>query len=188
MKKSSITWFPATGAWMSAILLTLLMGVVTLIIKQTSIPLIRFIGEHLSTKMSWCLSVLSLLAPILIIAFIHHWLHLLLDRFFPDTQSATSEEGDSFFPGLMSWWEGLFAWLAIAVSTILAIAIIIAICPYDSSENSVIKYLLMLSAWDDPKHLFSAPVIGRTIIAAYLYHFEYLVRCRVQAEVTSSRW
>ena len=187
MKQNSIV-FPATGAWMSAILLTLLMGVVTLIIKQTSEPLSRFIEEHLSTKMSWSLSVLSLLAPVLIIAFIHHWLHLILDRFFPDTQSATTDISGGFFPGLMSWWEGLFAWLAIAVSTILAVGIIIAVFPYDSSENSIIRYLLMLCAWDEPKHLLSAPVIGRTAIAAYIYHFEYLVRCRVQAEATSSRW
>lgn len=187
MKKNSIVC-PATGAWMSAILLTLLMGVVPLILKQIGAPLSQFIGKHFSTNMSWSLSVLSLLAPILIIALIHHWLHLILDRFFPDNQTATTEAGGSFFPSLMSWWEGLFAWVAIAVSTILAIGIIIAVFPYDSSENSVIKYLLMLFAWDDPKHLFSVPVIGRSIIVAYLYHFEYLVRCRVQAEATFSRW
>jgi hypothetical protein len=88
-----------------------------------------------------------------------------LDRFFPDTRT-TTDTSEGFFPGLMSWWEGLFAWLAIAVSTILAIAIIIAVFPYDSSENSIPRYLLMLCAWDDPKHLFSAPVIGRTVIVA----------------------
>ncbi len=177
--KNSPAWIPYPGSWLSAILLTVLMGAIAFGIKLTSKPIVQFLEQNLSSHLMWSLATLSILLPILVIAFAHHLLHLYLDRYFPDPQASEKTEG--FFPGLMSWWEGMYGWLVIVISTILAIAILAAFSS-DSSGYAFLYYMQTLFAWDEPKHLLSAPVIGRTIIAAYLYHVEYLVRRRVKNE------
>lgn len=171
-------WFPSPGSWMSAILLTLLMSAIAFVIKLTSEPVGQFLEQNLSTRLRWSLAALSILLPILVIAVTHHLLHLYLDRYFPDTQSLEMGRTEGFFPGLMSWWEGMYGWLVIFVSTTITISIIAAFFPFDSSGYAFLYYMQTLFAWDDPKHLLSAPVIGRTITAAYLYQFEHLVRRR----------
>lgn len=175
-------WFPTPGSWMSAILLTLLMGAIGIVIKLINEPVAQFVRQNLSSRLCWTLAALSILIPIVVIAFAHHLLHVYLDRFFPDSLSPEMGRTEGFFPGLMSWWEGMYGWLVIFISTTVTIAIITAFFPFDSSEYAFLYYMQMLFAWDEPKHLLSAPVIGRTIAAAYLYQFEYLVHRRVKED------
>lgn len=174
------TWIPSPGAWMNAILLTLLMGAVAYGVNLTG-QLGQFLERNLSSRLGLTFGVLAILSPILVIAVAHHLLHLFLDRFFPDTQFPEMGRTEGIFPGLISWWEGLYGWLVIVLSIMLSIAIIGAFFPSDSSGYAILGYIQMLFSWNRPEHLLSAPTIGRTIIAAYFYQFEYLVRCRLSS-------
>lgn len=169
---------------MSAILLTLLMGAIAITVNPISQPLSQFLLRHFP-QLWLSLALLCTLLPILGIAFAHHWLNLFLDRFFPDPQASAMNTTEGFFPGLMSWWEGLYGWLVIFVSTILTLAIIFAFHT-NSSQYTLLYRIQALAVWDDPKHLFSGPVIVRTIIAAMLYQVEHLFRYHLKSEGTRS--
>lgn len=178
MKKNSPSWIPCPGAWMRAILLTVLMGAIAISIKPISQPFSQFLAQHLP-HLQLYFALLSALLPIFLIAIAHHGVHLFLDRFFPDSQASDMDRTEGFFPGLLSWWEGLYGWLVIVISTILTLAIIVAFHT-NSSGYALLYQIQALAIWDDPKHLFSGPVIVRTIFAAGLYQFEHLVRCRLK--------
>ena len=63
---------------------------------------------------------LLLLVPIVVISFSHHYLHLFLDRFFPDLRLPEMEKVTVFFPSIMSWWEGFYGLLVIIVALLLS--------------------------------------------------------------------
>ena len=177
------TWLPNPGSWMNALLLTLLMGFFASGIKFTG-QMGQILYQHFSSRLGLTFAVLAILSPILVIAVAHHLLHLFLDRYFPDTQSPKMGRTEGIFPGLISWWEGMYGWLVIVLSIVLSIAIMSAFLPYNSSSYALFGYMQMLFSWDRPEHILSVPNIGRTIIAAYLYQFEYLVHRQIS--VTSN--
>ena len=114
---------------------------------------------------------LLLLSPIVVIAIAHNLLHLCLDLFFPDTQTPEmSTPKNIWFPGLMSWWEGLYGWLTITLAMIFStvIGIILFSPSYYLSE--------MTNWWYGLKNFFNPLMLIRLVCAAYLYQFEYLVR------------
>jgi hypothetical protein len=75
----------------------------------------------------------------------------------------------------MSWWEGFYGWMAIALA--LAVSSMIEIIS-SSSFNSLYN---LLGWWDELRDLFTLPTLYRVITAAYLYQFEYLVRNHLMA-------
>jgi hypothetical protein len=181
--KNWLKWIPNPNSWMSAILLNLLMGAFVFGIKCIQDPLGKFLRQNFSYRLLLTYQVLAILLPILAIAFTHHFLHLLLDRFFPETQTPDTARTEGLFPGILSWWEGLYGWLVIVLSVTLSIAIIAA---FFHSDESFLTYMQMLFSWDRPEHLLSAPSIGRTVIAAYFYQFEYLVHRQIIAASSGS--
>lgn len=180
------TWIPNPGSWINAILLTLLMGAFAFSINLTG-QLGYFLQRNLSSGLGLSFGVLAILSPILVIAVAHHLLHLVLDRFFPGTQSPEMGRTEGLFPGLISWWEGLYGWLVIVLSIVLSIAIVGVFFPSDSSGYALLHYMQMLFSWHRSEYILSGPTIGRTIVAAYLYQFEHLVRCRLRAVGSNSR-
>ena len=162
------TWIPNPNAWMSAVLLILLIrgiSAVISIIIQMGEPLIE-----ISPKLRIVLYFLALLSPILVIAVIHHWLHIFLDRFFPNTRSPEMGNPQGFFPGLMSWWEGLYGWQAIALAMLVSTAVTIIFLPSFSSLYQLLDW------WDEVKSFFMIPMFIRLVTVAYLYQLEHLVR------------
>lgn len=99
-------------------------------------------------------------------------------------QSPKLGRTEGIFPGIISWWEGMYGWLVIVLSIVLSIAVMSAFLPYNSSSYALLGYMQMLFSWDRPEHILSVPNIGRTIIAAYLYQFKYLVHRHIS--VTSN--
>ena len=75
-----------------------------------------------------------------------------------------------WFPGLMSWWEGLYGWLAISLTMIIStvIGVIIFSPNYYLSEMS--------GWWLGMKNFFNPLMFIRLTCVAYLYQFEQLVR------------
>jgi hypothetical protein len=158
---------------MSAVLLILLFRGISVVIR-----IIFQMGDSLmavSPKLRILLYFAALLSPILMIAIAHHLLQIVLDRYFPNTRSPEISSNLGLLPTLMSWWEGFYGWMAIALAIVVSGMIEIISSP---SFNSLYD---MLAWWDELRDLFTLPTLYRVITAAYLYQFEYLVRHHLMA-------
>lgn len=172
-------WIPNPNSWMSAILLILLVrgiAVVIRIIFQYGYSLME-----ISPKLRILLYFSALLSPILVIAVAHHVLHMFLDRYAPTSRSPGMNTAEGLLPTLMSWWEGFYGWMAIALA--LAVSTMIEII-FSSSFNSLYG---LLRWWDELRDLLTLPTLYRVITAAYLYQFEYLVRNHLMAVGSGSQ-
>jgi hypothetical protein len=161
-------WIPSPNSWMNAILLILLwrgIAVVIRIIFQQGDSLMA-----ISPRLRLLLYFSALLSPILVIAIVHHWLHQFIDRFFPNTRSPEMSRTEGVLPTLMSWWEGFYGWMAIALAIVVSSMIQIISSP---SFNFLYD---LLAWWDELRELFTLPTLYQLITAAYLYEFEHLVR------------
>jgi hypothetical protein len=158
---------------MSAILLILLWRGIAVVIRM-----IFQMGELLmetSPKLRFLLYFAALLSPILVIAVAHHLLHMVLDRYAPSSRSPGMTRTEGLVPTLMSWWEGFYGWMAIALAMVVSSMIqVISLASFNS--------LYDLLPWgDELRDLFTLPTLYRVITAAYLYQFEYLVRHHLMA-------
>ena len=166
-------WIPNPTSWMSAILLILLWRGIAVVIRM-----IFQMGELLmetSPKLRFLLYFAALLSPILVIAVTHHLLHIILDRYAPSSRSPGMTRTEGLLPTLMSWWEGFYGWMAIALAVVVSSMIQVISLP---SFNSLYD---LLAWWDELRDLFTLPTLYRVITAAYLYQFEYLVRHHLMA-------
>lgn len=166
-------WIPNPTAWMNAILLILLVrgiGVVIRIIFQHA----EFLME-LSLKFKFLLYFAALMSPILVIAVAHHFLHKVLDRYAPNTRSLGMGNVEGFLPTLMSWWEGFYGWMVIALALAVSSMIEVILSPLPHS------FYNLLAWWDELRDLFTLTTLYRVVTAAYLYQFEYLVRHHLMA-------
>ncbi len=132
-------------------------------------------------------SPLLLIVPIVVIAFSHHYLHLFLDRFFPDIRLPEMEKVNGFFPSIMSWWEGFYGLLVIIVSLLLS-DIFLSFCPFlaFNSDLPTIEpantgrlfywFYFALALFTQPIYSPIARFFVWIIAAAYLYQFESTVR------------
>lgn len=178
MRKNTPNWFPNAGSWMSAIFLLLLTGFLAVAIQYTYLLGFSFSTFANAPRVVIPFLILALLLPIISIAFTHHFLHLFLDRFFPDTDSSHAEEVRGYFPNLISWWEGLYGWMVLILATLIASGVLVFI--YNS--YSIVEQLLnSIVSWDKTKHILTVPAIVWVMIAAYLYHFDHLLRQRFMA-------
>ena len=173
------TWIPKPNAWMSAILLILLVRGLAVILR-----IILQLGQSLVTispKLQFLLYYGALLSPILVIAVTHHWLHVFLDRSFPSTRSPEMTHTNSIFPGLMSWWEGFYGWMAIAFAFIVSGIIQIIFWPTISFPYGTLAW------WNELQDLFTTETLYRLITTAYLYQLEYIVRQHLMSVGSSTR-
>ncbi len=175
-------WIPYPGAWLSAVLLLLLTGLITY--GGKTIAQMGFSLARLSPNFAILFGLLAMLMPIFVVAIAHHLLHLFLDRFFPDSQLSEQEKVKGIFPNLMSWWEGLYGWLVIVLTTLITVGLISS---FASSTLSYNRLYSLLSAWDKTRHFFSIPTFIWIVIAAYLYQFEHVVHRHLMSLTPSRR-
>lgn len=171
-------WIPSPTAWMSSLLLILLMrglSVLVRVIFEMGEPIIA-----VSPKLRFVLYFAALLSPILIITIAHHLLHIILDRFYPNTSSPEINANAGQFPSLMSWWEGFYGWMAVYLAMIVSSMIQLIFLPLPDSYN-------LLGWWNELKDLFTLPTLYQIITAAYLYQFEHLVREHLMSVGAHSR-
>ena len=164
------SWMPNFNAWMSAILLLLLVRGMKFVLRATFDNFNYELLNMLSSKSHVVLYFLLLLSPIVIIAIAHNLLHMALDLYVPDVQTPEVPENKSLFPGLMSWWEGLYGWLAIAITMIVSTMLAIILF----SPNYYLEE--MTSWWLGNSNFFNPIMLIRLVCVAYLYQFEQLVR------------
>jgi len=175
------SWLPNPNSWLSALVLIVLLGGFLAAIPWLML-LLQFIS-HFSPKLAISLWFCAYLSPIVFIAAIHHLSHKLLDRYFPQTRSPAMDKVEGWLPSLMSWWEGLYGWLAIVLALLVSNALLIVFSPTSPLAN---PHLLDFTATQmDGKFLLTTLV--RLVCAAYLYHFESLVRQHFMAMGASDR-
>ncbi|MDY7012022.1 MAG: hypothetical protein SVX43_00245 [Cyanobacteriota bacterium] len=169
-------WIPSVNAWLNAIALVLLLGGLSLGNRYLSI-LLQFLIK-ISPKLGILVWFSVYLLPIPIIAVAHHFLHRFLDLYFPDTRSPELSEIRGWIPTLMSWWEGLYGWIAILLSTFISNTILFLIfAPSTATFNS-------LDLHNYASNPFALPLLVAFIwlvSSAYLYQLEYLVRQHLMA-------
>ena len=166
------SWIPNPNSWMSAILLILLVRGIAVVIGR--IFEMGYSLMELSPKMQIIFYFALLLSPIPVVAIAHHWLHRFLDRYSPNTRSAEFGKIEGIFPSLMSWWEGLYGWMTIALAMLISgMARFFFFSNYSLSE--------IFSWWDEMAKFFTVYTLIRVVVAAYLYQFEYTVRQHLMA-------
>lgn len=140
------------------------------------------------------LSPLILLLPIPIIAFAHHYLYLLLNRYYPDLDSAERGRVTGYFPSIVSWWHGLFALLVIIMAMLFSDSLL-SIVPWLNFNFSDYNFLPQvsnveiygngrISMWVRMALMILGQPIYRPfmrliiwiIAAAYIYQFEFSLR------------
>lgn len=182
-------WFPLPNAWMSAIFLLLLAfgisNLTRLLIKLLAYVdpewLHQLFGWLFNTRFTYLLFLLPVLVPVAAIALAHHFLHIVLDRFAPDITTPEIGTARFFLPSLTSWWEGLFGWMTLSLTTLVSFVILGMFSvsyPYGLSDS------FWLLSWDWLSYLVA--VFVWATVAAYFYQFEYLIRQHLMASGRSS--
>ncbi|MBK5648469.1 MAG: hypothetical protein I4N51_16460 [Acinetobacter sp.] len=168
---------PGARAWVNAVGLILLLLAWQYVLTQIYEHIILVINwRYISPKVLYVLLLLAFLSPIAVVAFAHHWMHRLLDNFFPESKLPETETVPGTFPGIISWWQGLFGWIAKLISSAIAYTTLALFL----SENALAYYFLKFftAGWDIGRVV---PILIQIIIAAFLYQFEYAVNQRLIA-------
>ena len=161
-------------------------------IQQIIMGFISFISAIISGLIT-LISPLILLLPIPIVAFAHHYLYLLLDRFYPDLDVTERGRVTGYFPGIVSWWHGFFA-LVVVIMAMLVSDSLLSILPwfthnaadYIASQMSEINVSattrvdlwvrIALMILRQPIYSPFLRLIIWVISAAYMYQFEFTFR------------
>ncbi|MCF2146724.1 hypothetical protein IQ276_009715 [Desmonostoc muscorum LEGE 12446] len=168
-------WFPYPSSWLKALILALLLRVIIFVVDSTGKVGYRIAYFVNSLELFVMFTILLILSPIIIITFTHHCLHLLLSRFISEIQAPEIGKTQGFFPGIMSWWEGLYAWLVIVISTLIATFFCTIFLPdFNLSYAQPLEYYRGF-------HNKIIVLFGLFYIltGALIYQLEYLVRQRI---------
>jgi hypothetical protein len=174
MKNSTGLWFPNVQSWISAMILALISGL--LITGMYNIVQMTRLFDVVPPRLELFVWMLALLSPITIVAFGHHLLYLLIDRFSPGTRPQGTEAVTGFWPSLSSWWEGLYSWAVMILATILCIGIGGLLLPDKIVNQGFYGVFQMLADLNKLKYLFSPSFIIWVLSSAYLYQFEFVMR------------
>ncbi len=174
-------WFPYPTSWLKAFVLTLILSLIIYISDVQD-----RIGDSLahitrSTAVLIISGLISILSPIPIVSFIHHFLHLCIGNFMPTIQAPEIGKVTGFSPKLISWWEGLYAWLVIALSTIITSCLVFIFLP----DEMIISIISSRLASEDEKITIIFGLLW-IINAALIYQFEYLFKRHLIATYSNS--
>ena len=166
-------WIPNLNALMSAVLLVLLIEGIKFFLEY----IFPFEGLLiiLPPNLKLILYAATLLSPIIVVAIAHHWLNLVLDRFFPNITTSEMGKAEGILPGLISWWEGLYGCMAIYFSNIVILLVEIILNP-DAINSEFYLMHDLLAWWDIIIGWFTIPNLVRLVTIAYLYQFDNVYR------------
>ena len=207
-------WIPYPTSWMNAILLALIASIIaygqSIIVFIFSF--IQLIGWFLSLIFPALANIIIpiiekiftffayvsptwFISPIIVVAFAHHYLNLLLERYFPEINLPEMPRVEGFIPGLLSWWEGIYG-LAVILLSYLVSDTILTIIPFFNQDISHLDLVSMnrLYVWFNIAVQLYKPIytpIIRLFIwiitAAYLYQFEARFRQYLMSVGNSNR-
>ncbi|MDZ8138774.1 MAG: hypothetical protein RM049_26300 [Nostoc sp. DedQUE04] len=170
-------WFPYPSSWFKALILTLFLRVIIFIVQNTGklgYDIVYFVR---SPELFLIFTILLILSPIPIISLTHHCLHLLISRFISEIQAPEIGTTQGLLPGLMSWWEGLYAWLVIVISTLIAALFSTILLPlFNPNYDRRIEYYIQLENINNIILIFGLFYI---YTGALIYQIENLVKYRI---------
>ena len=171
-------WFPYPSSWLKALILTLFLRVIVFVVNNTGkfgYDIVYFVH---SPELFFIFTILLILSPIPIISLTHHCLHLLISRFVSEIQAPEIGRTQGFIPGIMSWWEGLYAWLVIAISILIAAFFSTILLPlfYPSYDRQIEYYTQIENINNNIILIFGLFYIST---GALIYQIEYLVKRRI---------
>ncbi|MEH1820072.1 MAG: hypothetical protein V7L31_13495 [Nostoc sp.] len=179
-------WFPYPTSWLKALILTLFLRVIIFVVNNTGKVGYRIVYFVDSPELFAIFTILLILSPIPIISFTHHCLHLLISRFISEIQAPEIGRTQGLLPGIMSWWEGLYAWLVIVISTLVAALFSTILIPlFNPSYARPIEYYTQIQNINNNVIL----IFGIFYISAgaLVYQIEYLVRHRIISAYTGNK-
>ncbi|OYD92942.1 hypothetical protein CDG76_19745 [Nostoc sp. 'Peltigera membranacea cyanobiont' 210A] len=171
-------WFPYPTSWLKALVLNLFLSAIIFILKNPGKLGYRIAYFVSSPELLAIFTILLILSPIPIISLTHHCLHLLISRFMSEIQAPEIGKTQGLLPGIMSWWEGLYAWLVIAISTLIAAFFSTILLPFFniSYARQIEYYTPMENVNNNIILVFGVFYVSA---GALVYQIEYLVRRRI---------
>jgi hypothetical protein len=168
-------WFPYPTSWLKALILNLLLSFIIFLLTNPGKVGYQITYLAKSPELFFMLTILLILSPIPTISFTHHLLHLLISRFISEIQAPEIGRIKGLFPGIMSWWEGLYAWLVIAISTLIAAFFCTMISPLFN-----ISYTKPVESYTEvEKNIILIFGLFYISAGALTYQIEHLVRQRI---------
>ena len=117
-------------------------------------------------------AILLFILPIPAIALFHH---LFISRFVSPIPGEKISATSGFFPGLISWWESLYSWLVIVLSTLIATLICTPFLPLFQ-----LNYTKIIETYaDNPSNIRIAFAAVWVLCAAIFYQVAYLFKARL---------
>ncbi|MEH2290810.1 hypothetical protein [Nostoc sp.] len=171
-------WFPYPSSWLKALILTLFLRVIIFVVKNAGNIGYDIVSFVHSPELFFLFTILLILSPIPIISFTHHYLYLLISRFVSEIQTPEIGRTQGLLPGIMSWWEGLYAWLVIAISTLIAAFFSTILLPlfYPSYDKQIEYYTQIENINNKTILIFEFLYV---FVAALIYQIKYLVRQQI---------
>jgi hypothetical protein len=177
-------WIPIPRSWFNALGLILLMAGIQWATSYLWVIIRPIIGLPRIGLLVYFL--LFIAGPIVLIAFIHHWLHRILDEFFPDSRIPDTEALQGTFPTLLSWWQGLYGWVVNYLSVIVWTLLLVIVFPIPFGFSSVSSMLLLAAPVNPINPWYIAEFVVKVIAAAFFYQFEYSVQRHILAAASRS--
>ena len=170
--RSLPVWIPYPNAWLSALMLSVLMGAFLSILRQYADSLDNLPKWSNAPEQLTVIVILLLILPIPAIALFHH---LFLSRLMSPIPGERINATSGFFPGLISWWESLYSWLVIVLSTLIATLICTPFLPlFQLNYTKVIETYA-----ENPSNLRLAFAAVWILCAAIFYQVAYLFKTRL---------
>ncbi|MEM1391825.1 MAG: hypothetical protein AAGG00_00735 [Cyanobacteria bacterium P01_H01_bin.150] len=165
-------WIPYPNAWLSALMLSVLMGIFLGILRRYADSLYNLPKWSNTPEQLTVIVIVFLILPIPAIALFHH---LFLSRFTSPIPGERISATTGFFPGLISWWESLYSWLVIILSTLIATLICTPFLPLFK-----LNYTKIAATYaENPSNLRLAFAAVWILCAAIFYQVSYLFKARL---------
>lgn len=182
MKKHSSLplWFPTPLSWLKAFGLAWLWIIFFLIVRTlvTGHQLIHAFNYY--PEISIIAFIISLFSPLFIITILHHLGQIIIDQWFPPKGPAKARKRPpGFFPGIASWWAGLYGWLVMCISNLITGTLYLLVLAGANLDNQTLQQFyqtLMTSPISDLTIFLASFILIWFIISALIYHFEYLAK------------
>ncbi|MBE9212504.1 hypothetical protein IQ247_07215 [Plectonema cf. radiosum LEGE 06105] len=172
-------WIPYPNAWLSALMLSVLMSTFLAIVRRYIDSLYNLSKLSNTPEKLSVIVILILILPIPAIALFHH---LFLSRLVSSIPGQKTSSASGFVPGLISWWESLYSWLVIVLSTLIAILISTPFLPLFQ-----LNYTKLIATYtDNPSNLRFLFAAVWIISAAILYQIAYLFKARLVSDDSDS--
>lgn len=176
-------YLPYPSCWLKSLILMIFLRVIGFV-AEMSIKLGYGVAKLAdSPELLAIFAIINILSPIVFIAFTHHYLHLIFSRFISEIQAPEVGIVKGLVPKLMSWWEGLYGWLVIVLSSLVAGLVCTIILPvfglsyakppetYTNFEQQIIAVFGII--W--------------LIQGSLIYQIHYLVRQRIISVYSSNK-